>query len=242
MEAPLQTLPAGGFFIMQYRRALIFANGKQFHAEAVKPLIRPDDYLIAADGGLYHLRALGLEPNLVIGDLDSLLPDDLASLKARAAQGLLHLEEHPPQKNETDLELAVLAALKSGFRQVVILAALGGRLDMTLANIFMLAMSELAERDIRLEDGFEEVLLIRPGAGCVIEGQAGDRVSLLPLTGPARGVRTEGLYYPLNSETLLFERTRGISNEMIDTKARISIEEGQLVCIHTRLSSLKSSE
>lgn len=227
---------------MQYRRALIFANGKQFHAEAVKPLIRSDDYLIAADGGLYHLRALGLEPDLVTGDLDSLLPGDLALLRDRAAQGLLRLEEHPPQKNETDLELAVLAALKSGCRQILIFAALGGRLDMTLANIFMLAMPELVERDIRLEDGFEEVLLIRPGVSCLIEGQAGDRVSLLPLTGPAHGVRTEGLYYPLNSETLMFERTRGISNEMIHTKARISLEEGQLVCIHTRLSSFESSE
>lgn len=124
---------------------------------------------------------------------------------------------------------------------MLILGALGGRLDMTLANIFLLDLPELANIDARLEDGCEEVFFIRPGSqGRVIEGIAGDRVSLLPLGGPASGVMTRGLYYPLHGETLYPERTRGISNVMLDSQARVMLEAGQLICIHTRLSSPKS--
>ncbi len=220
---------------MQQKRAFIFANGEQINPEAVRALIQPGDFRIAADGGLHHLRRLGLEPDLVIGDLDSLEPEEIERLQINHVR----VEQHPVHKDETDLELAVEAALKAGCTMLFILGALGGRLDMTLANIFLLALPELAGIDARLEDGIEEVFLIRPGgdaekAGRVIDGRPGDRVSLLPLGGPAQGIRTSGLYYPLRGETLYPERTRGVSNRMVDAQAQVTLDEGLLICIHTR--------
>ena len=220
---------------MQSRRALIFANGDQINIEAVRAMILPGDYRVAADGGLRHLRRLDLQPDLVIGDLDSISPADIDQLR----QDQVRIEQYPVHKDETDLELALAAALRAGCDSVLILAALGGRLDMTLANIFLLTLPELANRDVRLEDGLEEVFLIRPnsgenGQGCPITGQPGDRVSLLPLNGPATGIHTSGLYYPLRGETLYPERTRGVSNRMTGTSARVLLASGLLICIHTR--------
>jgi thiamine pyrophosphokinase len=219
----------------QTKRAWIFANGEQFNVEAVRALAQPGDFRVAADGGLHHMRRLGFDPDLVIGDLDSLEPAEIDQLKKAGVR----LEQHPVHKDETDLELAVEAVLRAGYTSVLILGGLGGRLDMTLANIFLLALPELAGIDIRLEDGVEEVFLIQPGVrsedeGRVIVGRPGDRVSLLPLGGPAIGVRTGGLYYPLRGETLYPERTRGVSNQMVADQARVTLEEGQLICIHSR--------
>ena len=215
------------------RRALIFANGPQLDLEAARAMVRPDDYLIGADAGLRHIWQMGLQPHLVIGDLDSLSPAEIDRLAATEVR----VERHPIHKDETDLELAILAAVQDGCRTILVLAALGGRLDMTLANIFLLGLPELSGIDVRLEDGVEEVFLIHPGAeGRVIEGQVDDRVSLLAWGGPAQGIRTERLYYPLKGETLYPERTRGISNRMVESRARVTLEDGLLICIHTRQS------
>jgi thiamine pyrophosphokinase len=219
---------------MQPKRALIFANGMLDHVEAIQALVRPDDYRVAVDGGLHHLRRLGLEPDLVIGDLDSLDPEEIEALR----NSPVRVEQFPVHKDETDLELAVETALRQGYNQLLIIAALGGRLDMTLGNIFLLSLPALKTVDARLEDGHEEVFLIEPGeAGRDIDGQPGDTVSLLPLFGAAQGVLTAALYYPLRRETLYPERTRGISNVMTSAKAHVSLETGRLVCIHTRQST-----
>jgi thiamine pyrophosphokinase len=232
---------------LQEKRALIFANGEQIHLAAVRALVRPEDFKVAADGGLRYLRRLDFQPDLVIGDLDSLEPGEIDRLR----DDHVRVEKHPVDKDETDLELAIGATLREGCTDLLIVGALGGRLDMTLANIFLLALPELAAIDARLEDGLEEVFLIRPDVGTsqeagargtaqarspgrVIDGRPGDRVSLLPLGGPARGIHTSGLVYPLRGETLYPERTRGVSNRMAADQAWVSLGEGLLICIHTR--------
>ena len=222
---------------MPEKRALVFANGPQIDLEAVRGLIQPGDYRIAVDGGLHHLHRLGLEPDLLIGDLDSLEPGEVEAL----INTPVRIERHPAHKDETDLELAVFAALREGCTTILIVGALGGRLDMTLATIFLLGLPELSGIDARLEDGREEVFLIQPVSeryprGRPVDGTPGDAVSLLPLGGPAGGIRTTGLYYPLRGETLYPERTRGVSNVMVESQAQVSIETGQLICIHTRQS------
>lgn len=217
---------------MPESRALIFANGIQFDQEAVRLFVQPGDFLIAADGGIHHLLSLGLNPDLLIGDLDSAFESEVE--KVRQAQG--QVIQYPAHKDETDLELAVLAALQRGYREILVLGALGGRLDMTLANISLLMLPDLAGTEIRLEDGIEEVFLIRAGAGGrLILGKPGDRVSLIPWGNAATGIRTTGLFYPLNGESLFPDRTRGISNQMTAEEAKITLESGFLVGIHTRI-------
>jgi thiamine pyrophosphokinase len=214
---------------MQDKRVLIFANGERANLEVLRAWLRPTDVLIAADGGLRFLRALGLAPHLVIGDLDSLGDGEIEQL----SQAGVEVRRYPVHKDETDLELALLAAVAAGANQIWVVAALGGRLDMTLANIALLMLPELTGAAVRLEDGYESVFLIRPGKPGEVQGQPGERLSLLPLNGPARGVRTQGLEYPLHGESLRPERSRGISNRLQAPIAQISLEDGLLLCIHS---------
>lgn len=210
------------------KRTVIFVNGRLRSAKRLAALLRLDDYVIAADGGLRHLRRLGLPPHLLIGDLDSVTEEDVRWAVNNGAE----VRRYPREKDETDLELALTAALSNGSGAILLAAALGGRLDQTLGNLGLLLHPELAGLDARLDDGREEVLFIRGQAE--VRGQAGDTVSLLPWNGPAEGVTTQALRYPLRGETLYPDRTRGISNEMQGDTAQVSLSAGILLCIHTR--------
>jgi len=207
-------------------RIVLFVNGDLPAPEEIRALLRDTDLLVAVDGGLKHLENLGLTPNLVIGDLDSADPGSIQQLRAQGVD----IRTFPTDKNETDLQLALDAALAMAPDTVWVVAALGGRLDQTLGNIFLLTRPDLADVDIRLVDGESEVFLIRTSA--TLHGQSGQRVSLLPLNGAVTGVRTDGLKYPLENETLFPEQTRGVSNHMNTTTASISIQDGLLLCIH----------
>jgi thiamine pyrophosphokinase len=211
-------------------RAVIFANGELPNPTAIAGWLQPQDFLVAADGGLAHVRRLGRYPHLLIGDLDSVTAEHLAELQARGVR----IERYPAEKNETDLELALLWVARAGYRTIRVVAALGGRLDQTLGNLFLLMLPELATCDVRLEDGAQEVFLIRDQA--TLTGEPGETVSLLPLTGPAHGITTQGLRYPLRGESLYPERTRGISNELIAPQATVRLDHGLLLCIHTHRS------
>lgn len=192
-------------------------------------MLRQDDTLIAADGGANHLKRLGLTPAILIGDLDSANPEDISALEAAGVSVL----RYPVDKDETDLELAMEFAIRQGYRQICIVGALGGRFDQTLGNLFLLSAQALSGLDVRLEDGREEVFLVRSYHEIV--GKPGDTVSLLPLGTPVTGIVTTHLRYPLNHETLYPDRTRGISNVMLAESAAVAIENGLLICIHTRI-------
>ncbi len=213
---------------MSKRRAVIFANGEIKDSHRLRGLLQPEDILIAADGGLHHLRALGLWPSVLVGDLDSVTPGDVQEAEDHGAV----IKKFPVDKNETDLQLAIDFALHQGCSEIMIAGALGGRLDQTLGNIFLLSRENLDDISIRLDDGREEVFLIRSSAE--IFGSAGDIVSLLPLDGTAYDVKTEELKYPLVYEKLFPDQTRGISNVMFSDHARVSLSRGTLICIHSR--------
>jgi thiamine pyrophosphokinase len=209
-----------------FKRALLFANGELTTASWLTQFITAEDYLIAVDGGLRHLLPLGRIPHLLIGDLDSVEPSQVKQLKAQGVE----IRQYPVHKDETDLELALLAAAAMSLKELVIIGALGGRLDQTLGNISLLLLPALKELSVRLEDGSQEVFVIRTSAS--ICGQPGDIVSLIPMWGTATGVVTERLAYPLRSETLYPERSRGISNVMQGSTAGVSLSSGMLLCIH----------
>lgn len=209
-------------------RAVIFVNGDLPDPAAVEPLLQPGDLMIAADGGLRHLRTLGRLPHMVVGDLDSVNPNDLSALQTAGVRIL----KYPPAKDETDLELAMNAALESGADHILLVGALGGRLDQTLGNLFLLSDPRFAALDVRLDDGQVEAFLIHSQAD--VTGEPGDTVSLLPLGAPAEGVTTDGLQYPLRAETLYPYRTRGISNVLCGSRARVSLRSGLLLCVHMR--------
>jgi thiamine pyrophosphokinase len=208
-------------------RVLIFVNGELPSLEAARGLVRPDDVLIAADGGLRHILALGLTPHSIVGDLDS-VSMDLQHLIDQGVQVLKYSHD----KDETDVELALRHALTMNPGQIMIVGALGGRLDQTLGNIGLLDDPGLARLDLRIDDGMEEVLLCRDRVQ--VHGRSRDIVSLIPWQGEVHGVLTENLKWPLHGESLFPHKTRGISNEMLGSEATIHISSGLLLVVHHR--------
>lgn len=183
--------------------------------------------VVAADSGIAHALALGLVIDVAVGDFDSVDPDLLASVEAGPAR----IERHPVAKDATDLELALDAAVGLGATRVVVLGGHGGRLDHFLANATVIAAPKYEAIGVEALIGTALVTIVRPGPGVHLQGRPGELVTLLPVHGPASGVRTEGLRYPLDDETLTAGTTRGVSNELASEEGRVTIRGGVLLVI-----------
>lgn len=214
--------------------ALIFANGVIDDGAMVQRALdrvltrRDNAHVVAADGGARIAAHYGLHVDAVIGDMDSLSPEELASLKADGARIL----PHPAEKDETDLELALVWAVEQGVTWLRVIGATGGRLDQIMSNIYLLALPVLAHCDVQLVAGKQAAWLARPGR-TTIQGAAGDTISLIPLNGTVSGIVTENLYYPLVDEDLVFGPARGVSNVMTASEAAFTVREGTLLVVHT---------
>jgi len=184
------------------------------------------DLLICADGGAEVVAQAGLTPALLVGDMDSISATTQAHFTAHGVQVI----EHPREKDQTDMELALNLALHYAPKRITITGALGGRLDHTLGNIMILALPALQEIDVRIVDAGAEALAIWSQRS--LRGRIGDYVSLLPLTPLVEGIHTAGLLYALHGEALTQGYTRGVSNELIAEEATIRIESGCLLLIH----------
>jgi thiamine pyrophosphokinase len=206
--------------------ATIFAAGEITNRHLLKLLPSPENIIIAADGGSRHCAALNLTPDVLIGDLDSLSAPEVENLQASGVR----IIRHPRRKDFTDLELALQFACQEGAEQIHIYAALGQRWDQTLANLMLIAAPEFANCPIYLLDGNQTIFLVRGNSTLEIPGQPGDTISLIPIGGDVHGITTHGLEYPLKNESLFFGKTRGVSNVIDSSPAKITKEEGFLVC------------
>jgi thiamine pyrophosphokinase len=164
----------------------------------------------------------------VIGDLDSLDEEELTKL----VNADTDMVEVPAQKDETDLELALLYAVEHGARDIVVLGAFGDRIDMSLSNLLLLTHPNFRSVHIAYWYGKQTAWLIRP-PGDEIHGQSGDTCSLIPLQGDAEGITTQELYYPLKDERLVFGPARGVSNVLTASIARVALDSGLLLAIHS---------
>jgi thiamine pyrophosphokinase len=211
-------------------RALIFANGDPASPEIARHWMQPDAIAIAADGGARNALAVGVVPDAVIGDLDSLPEAIRADLEARGAVFALH----PERKDQTDLELALLYALERGATEIVILSGLGGRWDQSLANILLLTLPQLRGVPARIVDPHQSLSVATAGRPARIEGQIGDTLSLIALGGDAGGVTIEGCEYRLDDAPLPFGPSLGISNVLSEPEAAVSVKDGMVLVIHIR--------
>lgn len=205
--------------------ALIFAGGDAIGAAAASLLPQEATTVLAADSGLHHALALGRHVDIVVGDLDSADPVDVEAAVAAGAE----VEHHPADKDATDLELALLSARARGATRLVVAGGGGGRLDHLLANLLLLGSPELA--DVAIEAWLPGARLTVIRAQAVLRGSPGDLCSLLPVGGPAEGVTTDGLRYPLRREELRPGSTRGISNVFVEPEATVTIERGSLLAV-----------
>lgn len=208
-------------------RVIIFAAGKYGKKEYYRNIITSDDFLLCADGGANFAYSLGLVPNLVLGDFDSIAPDVQKLLENEGCPFV----KYPAEKDESDLELALEHALRIKPEEIIIFGALGGRIDHALANIFLLETAVPPELSFSLRD--EGLAIYLFNESLVLEGNKGDILSLLPLSEKAENVRTEGLSYPLKGEVLYRNQTRGLSNIFVSEKVMITISAGKIIAIHS---------
>ena len=177
--------------------------------------------VIAADGGAELARMLGLRVDLVVGDMDSISAETLA--------GIERVERHAAEKDATDLELALVAALRFEPERVLVLGGGGGRLDHLFGGLLLLAAEAYAGVRVDAQFGAAAVHVIRGER--TLHGEPGELISLLAVHGRARGVVTDGLVYPLRSETLEPGSSRGVSNVFAAPQARIALEGGVLLAV-----------
>jgi thiamine pyrophosphokinase len=201
----------------------VFAGGDS-PDPAVRDVLPTDAYVIAADSGLDHADHLGIAVHRVVGDFDSVTPDALDAAEATGAR----IDRYPTAKDATDLELALDAARANASR-IVVVGGDGGRLDHLLGTALLLGSAAYADRQICAYLGPATVHVIR--SGITLSGVPGELLSLLALHGPAHGVRTAGLRYPLRGETLHPGSSRGISNEFTGPRAEVTVTEGVLLAV-----------
>jgi thiamine pyrophosphokinase len=181
--------------------------------------------VVAADGGADAALALGLRVDVAVGDFDSIAGESLAALEAAGTR----LERHPTAKDATDLELALDEALRLGAQRIVVLGSGGGRLDHLLGTLLLLAAEAYADVELDALLGAARVHVIREAR--TLAGAPGETISLFAAGGPALGVTSEGLLYPLAGETLAPGTSRGVSNEFAAAQARVELASGVLLAV-----------
>ncbi len=181
--------------------------------------------VVAADRGLEHAEALSLEVAVAVGDFDSASPEAVAA----AERAGVRIERHAVEKDETDLELALDAAIELRPARILVLAGRGGRLDHELSSLLLLAVEKYASAQVDALVGEAKVHVVRGARE--LEGVPGELLTLVPAHGAAEGIRTAGLAYPLQGETLDAGSTRGVSNVFVDSTARVTLERGVLLAI-----------
>lgn len=209
-------------------RAVIVASGRT--APRDQRWLADADMVIAADAGAAWLDRLRRTPDLLVGDLDS-AEEELVS---RVAAAGARIERHPLDKDASDTELAVEAAVRAGAGEIVLLGATGGdRLDHELANLLLLIDLARAGCDARAVVGPTCARALLGGERLQLAGRIGDLVTLLAVGGDATGVTAIGLRWPLDAATLRMGRSRGLSNVVVATPASVQLEGGALLVVET---------
>lgn len=183
------------------------------------------DVVVAADSGVDHALRAGLAIDYVVGDLDSVSPQGLALATGAGAR----IEVHPPDKDQTDLELALDRAVSLAPSRVIITGTAGGRLDHFLANMLLIASPRYRETTIDVVTDADRIHVVHDARH--LRAEPGQLITLLPIHGPAVGVTTEGLRYPLRDETLPVASPRGVSNQFLTPAASVSLRHGTLLVI-----------
>ena len=177
--------------------------------------------VIAADRGADNAIALGLTVDLLVGDLDSVSQETLSACNT--------VVQHPVDKDDTDLELALAAAVDIGAGVVTVVTSAGGRFDHALANLLVAASDRWSTLKVDLVVDRARVHVVRDEV--ILEGRVGEPVSLLAVGGQVRGVSTTGLRWPLNDARLEAGLGLGVSNEFAQPEASVTVGTGVVLVI-----------
>jgi thiamine pyrophosphokinase len=216
------------------KNIIIVSNGRFGDASFFKKKFSEmaDRLIICCDGAAQNLIKTKIKPDIVIGDMDSINTFQLADFKK---EGII-INEYPTKKDFTDTELALDCALNMNPSAIYIWGALGGRIDHILGNVFLLLRGKRAKVNTYLIDEYAEAFL--PKNEVIFNDTVGCTVSLLALTPKVDGITLSGFAYPLNNETLLMGETRGLSNYIKESTAKINFVSGDLLVIRYWISDL----
>lgn len=209
-------------------KVCIALNGNIKDYEATKKIIENEnyDYIIGADGGCNHLNAMGILPNYVIGDFDSIDKNLISCYE----NNNIVFKKFPTHKDETDSQLCVYLAKELGAKRIDFIGCLGGRIDHFLANIGF--MYHVYEMDIepRIITSEEEIYILH-NEKRIIKGKKGNTISILALKDNALGVTLQNLEYPLDNAEVKYLSPLGISNIMLEDECVISVKQGYLLVV-----------
>ena len=192
--------------------------------------VKEEDFVIAVDGGLGYCGILNVEPDIIIGDFDSVSDGEreaIATLEQEIPERIIRLK---PEKDDTDMLAALKFALEKGYTEFRIYAGTGGRFDHTLANIQCLLYLKNHGATGYLVDGTGMILVLQNEAVHFNKNLEG-YLSLFALGKEAKGVTIQGMKYTLDNYTMKNDFPIGISNEFIGEESVISVEDGELVCM-----------
>lgn len=204
------------------RRAAILAGGTVAYTASLRAAVESCGLVIAADGGLGHAVGLGVAPDLLVGDLDSLTDTDTTRFPR------MQTITYPADKTAIDSELAVDVALARGATALLLVGGTGDRWDHSLTNLTLAARLAGEGTACELTDGVSRIVMIVPALPWEGELEAGHEVGLIPLAGDAGGVTASGVEYSLQDATLLYGAGRGASNRATGGPARIACGRGVL--------------
>lgn len=211
---------------MGERAVVVFSGGGPPRPD-VASLLPAGALVIAADSGVDHALALGVVPAVAVGDFDSVTAAGLEQVVASGGE----VRRHPVDKDATDLELALDAAIGLGASRVVVVGSAGGRLDHLLAGVAVLARPSLSTMTIEAHVGGHRLDVVHPGAPRTLEGEVGGTVTLLAWGGPATGVTTTGLRFALRDGVLDPWSSLGVSNEFTGAAASVQVGSGVVLAI-----------
>jgi len=206
------------------RRVVVLAGGEEEPPVFVRHLVSPDDVVLAADGGARLAVAAGLVPHLLVGDVDSITQGEVDALPPQTIRWI-----HPEHKDFSDLELALQAAFAADASEVVVIGAFGGRLDHLLVNVGLLHLACNLGVPMRLLSARGEALLVYQDV--VLQWPVGRLVTVMALTPEVHGLVLEGFAYPVSGETLVWGSSRGLSNVVARSPARIALTSGRLLVV-----------
>jgi thiamine pyrophosphokinase len=204
------------------RHAIVFAGGDAPGRAEVAGL-EAAAIVIAADSGFDHAVSMGFDCDVLIGDLDSISEAGLEL----ARSGDVEILHHDVDKDQTDLELALAAALERAATHITVVGAAGGRADHFLANVAALGAASLADVEVDARLGGSRLRVVRND--CRLDVRPGDLVSILAFGQVASGVSTTGLKWELDYATIDPSSSRGISNVVVSSPAKVAVRQGVLL-------------
>lgn len=187
--------------------------------------------MIAVDKGLEAFYQLGITPNHVVGDFDSVL-DDILKFYQNNPQVVFH--NYHPEKDYTDTDIALKLAISLNSSSITIMGALGKRIDHTLANIHILTDALEAHIPCQILDSHNRIYLIKNNTTLYKNKLYGNYISLFPLTTTVEGLTLNGFKYTLNNHTLSIGKSLGVSNEILEPTATIELKNGILIVIESK--------